>query len=214
MFDWTLVQPSGIGFQPVSRAEHDSCNRLAGSLSHFRIVAGRTLVCPGRPRRSLVFQKLAMWIRRSFSKIESNENAISRIRCGRIVMRDGRLERIEQHWARSPISVAQVWWQAKFGKLEGDICCLDFHVPRGMSAFVTLDYVRSGNATRYATAIGASKVLDEIARLRKSYAIVAHVSNARITDRHLERAGWERHLLDWPGRHFIRRMHPAVSVSQ
>lgn len=154
-----------------------------------------------------------MWIRRSFSQLDSNENAISRIRCGRIVMREGRLERIEQHWLRSPVSVAQVWWQAKFAALEGDVCCLDYHVPRGMSAFVTLDYVRSGDATRYATAIGAFQVLDEIARLRKSYAIVAHVSNSRITDRHLKRAGWERHLLDWPGRHFIRRMQPSVSVS-
>ncbi|KLU01950.1 hypothetical protein RISK_006134 [Rhodopirellula islandica] len=154
-----------------------------------------------------------MWIRRSFTQLETNEDAISRVRCGRIVMRDGKLERIEQHGMRSPVSVAQVWWQAKFAALQGDVCCLDYHVPRGMNAFMTLDYVRSGDATGFATAIGAFQVLDEIARLRKSYAIVAHVSNARITDRHLKRAGWERHLLDWPGRHFIRRMQPSVSSS-
>ncbi len=35
-------------------AKSTVCKRQAGSLSHFWIVAGRTLVCPGRDSESLI----------------------------------------------------------------------------------------------------------------------------------------------------------------
>ncbi|MCC9658613.1 hypothetical protein [Rhodopirellula halodulae] len=154
-----------------------------------------------------------MFVRRVHSSIEANASAISRIRCGRIVTREGQLERIEQHWFANHVSVAQVWWQNQRNSLDGDVCQLDFHVPWGMKAFVTLDYIRTGNQARYATFIGACNVLNEVARLKNAYAIVAHVTNSNISDRFLKRAGWERHLEDWPGRHFIRRMQPSVRIA-
>ncbi|MFG0254927.1 MAG: hypothetical protein ACF787_07490 [Rhodopirellula sp. JB053] len=148
-----------------------------------------------------------MFVRRRFDSLHSQAESISAITRGRIVMRAGKLAAIEQHWVRSPVSVAQVWWESNHGRLRGDECLLDYHVPRGLSAFITLDYIRSGSETSYKTFVGACHVLNEIARLRHCSAIVAHVTNVRISDRLLERLGWQRHLEHWRGRHYIRRFY-------
>ncbi|MEM1228542.1 MAG: hypothetical protein AAGJ40_22850 [Planctomycetota bacterium] len=144
-------------------------------------------------------------------------DVIARIRCGRIVMRSGVLDRIESHWMRHPVSVAQVWWQQHFARDEGDQCMLDFHIPRGMPRFITLDYIRSGRGTSYRTFLGACRVLDEVARRRSSLAIVAHLTNQQLSDRLMTRLGWHRHMPHWPGRHFIRRFydgHPDPKIDR
>ncbi|MEM9366842.1 MAG: hypothetical protein AAGD07_12685 [Planctomycetota bacterium] len=136
------------------------------------------------------------------------------MRAGRIVMEQGKLVRLESHAFRSPASIAQIWWESKRGALRGDICLLDFHAPRGLNGFLTLDYIRSGDGTRYQTFVGACHVLDEIAKARNSDAIVAHVTNVRISDRFLGRLGWQRHLPHWRGRHWIRRFYGDYPCSQ
>lgn len=132
---------------------------------------------------------------------------IRRWRCGRIVMQAGKLVRVERRWMTGSVSMAQVWWQNRFGRTDDDLCWLDYHQPLGMPSFLTLDYVRSGRNAGYRTFIGACHVLNEIARLRAASAIVAHVSSGGITDRLLQRQGWERHLQHWSGRHWIRRFY-------
>lgn len=84
---------------------------------------------------------------------------------------------------------------------------VDFHVPRSAPNYLTLDYVRSGSQTTYRTSIGGCHVLNEIAKIKNSVAIVAHVTNSRITDRFLCRQGYQRHMPAWRGRHFIRRFY-------
>jgi hypothetical protein len=156
-----------------------------------------------------------MFLRTRYSDIHAEANSIAAIRCGRVIVRDGRLFAIEQHWLRSPVSIVQVWWDSNHRRLTGNECILDYHVPRGLPSFITLDYVRSGKQTDYPTLVAACHVLNEIARLRRANAIVAHVTNPRISDRLLERFGWQRHLLHWRGRHFIRRFYdgyPELSV--
>jgi hypothetical protein len=59
--------------------------------------------------------------------------------------------------------------------------------------------------------------LDEIARIRGAVAIVAHVTNGSISDRLLQRFGWQQHLEHWQGRHWIRRFYdgyPETSVGR
>jgi hypothetical protein len=139
---------------------------------------------------------------------------IRRWRCGRIVMRGGQLLQIQRRLSVGSASVAQVWWHSKYGRAEDDRCCLDYHQPLGMPGFLTLDYIRAGKRAGYKSFIGAVHVLDEIARLRGTLAIVAHVSNANISDRFLLRLGWEPHLSDWQGRHWIRRFYDGYPPSQ
>ena len=128
-------------------------------------------------------------------------------RCGRIVMQAGQLVEIQRRLSCGSVSVAQVWWQAKYGRNDDDICWLDYHQPRGMPGFLTLDYIRSGTLAGYKTFVGACRVLDEVAKIRSASAIVAHVTNHNISDRLLERLGWQRHLEQWQGRHWIRRFY-------
>ncbi len=136
-----------------------------------------------------------------------DERKICRWRNGRIVMRAGKLIEIQRRLTCGSVSVAQVWWQSKYGRDDDDLCWIDYHQPLGMSKFLTLDYIRAGTKAGYKSFCGAVHVLDEIARIRGAAAIVAHVSNGNISDRLLARMGWERHLESWNGRHWIRRFY-------
>ena len=132
---------------------------------------------------------------------------IRRWRSGRIIMRSGKLIGVQRRLWCGSVSVAQVWWQSRFGRPNDDYCWLDYHQPFGMPGFLTLDYVRSGTAAGFKSFVGACHVLDDIAQLRGTMAIVAHVSTAAISDRLLQRLGWQQHMDNWSGRHWIRRFY-------
>ncbi len=136
-------------------------------------------------------------------------------RSGRIVMRNGRLVAIRRRgFLAAPASMIQVWCQTRFRSGEQDVCWLDYRSSR-IGGLMVLDYVRSGPSTRLATFRGACQILDEVARLRQSVAIVAHVSTEAITDRLLVRWGWQRHAGNLKGRHWIKRFYdgyPSVDI--
>ena len=50
-------------------------------------------------------------------------------------------------------------------------------------------------------------ILDEIARLKGTDAIVAEVRNLRISERLLRRWGWESHMPTSRRRHYIKRFY-------
>ena len=129
-------------------------------------------------------------------------------------MRAGKLIEIQQRLLCGNVSVAEVWLQAKFGRRDDDCCWLDYHQPLGMPSFLTLDYIRTGTLASYKTLIGACQILDEIARIRSTAAVVAHVTNRNISDRLLLRNGWERHMERWKGRHWIRRYYDGYPTSR
>jgi hypothetical protein len=149
--------------------------------------------------------------------LSAQEDLIRRWRCGRIIMENGTFAGVRRRWVCGSVSVAQVWWQTRYGRSDDHSCWLDYHQPLGMPGFLTLDYIRSGRRAGYKSFIGACHVLDEIARIRGAQAIVAHVTNGQISDRLLQRLGWQRHLEHWSGRHWIRRFYdgyPSVSIER
>ncbi len=150
----------------------------------------------------------------SVSDPRANEAKIRQWKCGRIVMRAGKLIEIQQRLLCGNVSVAEVWLQAKYGRRDDDCCWLDYHQPLGMPSFLTLDYIRAGTLASYKTLIGACQTLDEIARIRSTAAVVAHVTNRNISDRLLLRHGWERHMEHWKGRHWIRRYYDGYPKSR
>lgn len=150
----------------------------------------------------------------SVSDPRNNEDKIRRWRSGRIVMQAGKLVEIQQRFFSGTVSVAEVWLQAKFGRRAEDRCWLDYHQPRGMPSFLTLDYIRTGTMASYNTFISAFQILDEIARIRATAAIVTHVTNRHISNRLLMRHGWERHMECWKGRHCIRRYYGSYPKSR
>ena len=136
-------------------------------------------------------------------------------RYGRIVVDSGRLEAVYARWWPHVSSLIEVQWEKWRRAFEQDRCELFYHIPWGSSRYITLSYVRSGPKTSLSTFYAATLVLDEIARLRDSNAIVCNVTNSRISDRLMTRWGWTAHCPNWKGRHFIKRLygeHPEIPL--
>ncbi|MCU0962610.1 MAG: hypothetical protein MUF48_21140 [Pirellulaceae bacterium] len=88
-----------------------------------------------------------------------------------------------------------------------DTCWLYYNQPCRHPRFLALKYIVSSPHATFSTFRGALVVLDEIARLKHTDAIVAEVRNLRISDRLLHRWGWERHLPASRRRHYIKRFY-------
>ena len=149
--------------------------------------------------------------------LASDADLIRRGRYGVIEIRKGRLASIAfRPWPKL-ISLPEVWWLGGgfHDRTTGDVCRLYFNQPRSCPQYLALMYAVSSHDARYATIRRAAQVLDEVARIKASDAIVCEASNLRISDRLLTRWGWERHLPDSPRRHFIKRFYgnypPAVA---
>jgi len=145
--------------------------------------------------------------------LEARGTELARWRAGCIITEAGRLVRVERRWLGYRASRLRVWWERERRPSGPAQCELYFHQPLGRSGFLVLGYVRSHPAASLATFYCATLALDEIARLKRADAIVAEVSNARLSDRLLLRWGWQRHCHRWRGRHYIKRFYgnfPAV----
>lgn len=90
---------------------------------------------------------------------------------------------------------------------EGDFCLLYYNQPLGHSNFLSVTYVVSSSQATYATIRRASVVLDKVARIKGSDALLCDVANARISDRLLTRWGWEPHARQRWHRNFIKRFY-------
>ena len=136
----------------------------------------------------------------------SDHARIRRIRYGRIFATGPNSIRLSR---RLPIqsSIAQVAWQRRFGRNRPIGCRMDYHVPFGTPRVIAIDYVLSDRRAGYNAFRRTVAAIDEIAAIRNSIAIVAHVTNDAMTDRLMERLGYQRHLPNARGRHFIRRFY-------
>jgi hypothetical protein len=72
---------------------------------------------------------------------------------------------------------------------------------------LALTYVLSTRQCRLATFKGALDVLDEIARLKGTDALLCDAANSRISDRLLSRWGWQSHCPSRWHRNFIKRFY-------
>lgn len=156
---------------------------------------------------------LAGWGMTPVTAIASSREVLRQRRAGRIVTRSGRLQAVYGRWWPYSGNLLRVQLDTLFPSSDEDRCELFYHVPSSAAGFVTLDYVHSGPRTSLASCYAATLVLDEIATLKQSNAIVCHVTNRRISDRLLTRWGWQAHCQHWKGRHFIKRLYgnyPAI----
>jgi len=90
---------------------------------------------------------------------------------------------------------------------SGDRFFLYYNQPLRFPNFLALKYVVSARNTRMATLRRALDVLDEIARLKGSDAILCDVGNWRITTRLLSRWGWQPHCPSRWHRHYVKRFY-------
>lgn len=154
--------------------------------------------------------------RRCVLDLATGERELSGWRAGRIVTAAGRLVRVERRWMTYKATRLRVWWDRSRRRRRERECELFFHHAPGNPDFLVLGYVRSHPEAALASFYCATLVLDEIARIKGCHAIVAEVTNDRLSDRLLARWGWQRHCLSWRGRHFIKRFYgayPAIPVA-
>ncbi len=89
----------------------------------------------------------------------------------------------------------------------GDRLWLYYNQPRWFSNFLVLKYVVSTRRTSMGTLTRALAVLDEIARLKRSDALMCDVGNWRISTKLLGRWGWQPHCPSRWHRHYIKRFY-------
>ena len=141
--------------------------------------------------------------------LESGQDAIRRRSYGVIEVSEGRLSRIVfRPWPKL-FSNDDVTLRGSFSTrgLVRDTCRLYFNQPLAHRNFLALKYIVSHFGTKFATIRRAMRVLDEIARIKRSDAIVAHVASSQISDRLMRRWGWEPHLEDSARRQYIKRFY-------
>ncbi len=89
----------------------------------------------------------------------------------------------------------------------GDRCLLYYNQPRRFPQFLVLKYVVSHKHTQYRTLRCALEVLDEIARIKQSDALLCDVANWRVTPAMMARWGWVPHCPSVWHRHCIKRFY-------
>jgi hypothetical protein len=90
---------------------------------------------------------------------------------------------------------------------SGDRIRLYYNQPRRSPNFLVLTYAESARGTSMTTLTRALAVLDVIARLKQSDALLCDVANGRITSKLLGRYGWEPHCRSWFHRNYIKRFY-------
>jgi hypothetical protein len=90
---------------------------------------------------------------------------------------------------------------------RGDCLRLFYNQPRQFRNFLVLKYVESTRNTSMASLTRALGILDEIARLKGSDALLCDVSNWRVTDKLIGRWGWAPHCPSRFHRHYIKRFY-------
>lgn len=148
-------------------------------------------------------------------ELASGRDTLRRRRYGIIEVRDGQLARVRLRPFPRTVTWVEAWWrrQMRRAKSHGDCCKIFYSQPLFHSNYLSLNYVESNPGTSLASLRMTALVLDYIARLKRSDAILADVSNAKISDRLLRRWGWEPLRVGRWHRLFIKRFYgdyPAI----
>lgn len=151
----------------------------------------------------------------SIRDIKTNQETLCRRPYGVIEAVKGRFVRVQlRPWPKYASLVEVHWLQAmKSKRHEQDVCRLFYNQPLGHRNYLTLSYVESSLNTQLKTVYSALDALSQIAYIKRSDAILAEVTNSRISDRILIRRNWERHREDSRQRHWIKRFYGAYPES-
>ncbi|OYV84812.1 MAG: hypothetical protein B7Z73_14740 [Planctomycetia bacterium 21-64-5] len=150
---------------------------------------------------------MARWFETVTDLADERQRAVARgRRYGVIETVDGRLRRIVfRPWPSLAGPFDLPWGQLMHRAVVGNRCWLYFNQPRGLEQFLSLKFVMSSRQTTLATFRGALAVLDEIAHIKRTEAIVCDAANWRISDRLLTRWGWQSHKPQRWHRNYIKR---------
>lgn len=146
---------------------------------------------------------------RTITDLAADSAALRRGRYGVIEVAEGQLQRIVLRPLPKHVYIWQSrWWgQWQHRRRAGDYCRLFYNQPLKIPDFLAVTYAVSSRHTTFATIRRALDVLDEIARLKGTDALLCDASNLRISERALARWGWQPHApMRWR-RNFIKRLN-------
>lgn len=107
------------------------------------------------------------------------------------------------------ISSIEASWAGGWGKKRDlpNQVQLFYNQPLGHRNFLALKYVVSSIETKWSSVATALSVLDWIATLKRSDAMVCELSNTRLSGRLMKRYGWQQHLENSRRPHYIKRFY-------
>jgi hypothetical protein len=147
--------------------------------------------------------------------LAAQADVLARRRYGLIEVVDGRLVAVYlRPWPKIALAdeVLLAGWLR--GLRRGDRCLVYYNQPRRLANFLAVTYAVSNRDCSYATLRRAAQVVDQIAQLKRTDAIVCDVRNRRISDRLLARWGWAPHCPSRWHRNFIKRLYPGDRASE
>lgn len=145
----------------------------------------------------------------SITDIAENVDKIKSRSYGMIEIDNERLVSVQfRPWPKLISAVEAAWiggWKHQRDKKNR--CVLYYNQPWAHPNFLTLAYVQSTMGTSLASFRKSLLVLDHIAMLKGSDALLCEATNMRISDRLFLRWGWERHMETSKKRHWIKRFY-------
>lgn len=145
---------------------------------------------------------------RLITNLAAGAAAIRRARYGVIDCQDGRLRHIRlRRWPKWIALDELLWGRLAHRWSRGDRCRIYYNQPLSASRFLAIKYALSTRDCSLRTLQCCLAVLDQVAWLKGSDALVCDAWNPRISDRSLARYGWQRHLERSWHRHFIKRFY-------
>ncbi|MEX0586186.1 MAG: hypothetical protein WD176_06060 [Pirellulales bacterium] len=141
--------------------------------------------------------------------IVADAELLRRRRYGVIETVDGRLSRIALLPFPKLIAIPDVFLGglSRHRRRAGDRCWLYYNQPRRFPNYLALRYIVSSRQGTLATFRAALAVLDEIARLKRTDAILCDVALSRVSDRLLARWGWAALAPRLLHRNYIKRFY-------
>jgi hypothetical protein len=141
--------------------------------------------------------------------LDAQADVVRARRYGVIEVVDGRLRRVRMRPWPKIVSIPAVLMlgESWHSWLSGNRLWVYYNQPLGYSNFLAVRYVISSRNCTYATARTAARVLDEIARIKGTDALLCDVAFSRISDRLLVRWGWCSHKPQRFHRNYIKRFY-------
>jgi hypothetical protein len=145
----------------------------------------------------------------TITDLAAGAETLQRRRYGIIEMAGGRFRAIRLRPFPKIVSAPGImlFGNAYHRHFSGDRLWLYYNQPLRFPNFVDLKYIVSGRESSFGSLARALDVLDEIARLKRSDALLCDVGNWRIRTRLLARWGWQPHCPSRWHRHYIKRFY-------
>ena len=142
----------------------------------------------------------------------SGADVLRRRRYGVIEVVDGELVRVAlRPFPKFCLLHEPIWGDWYHTSVAGDRCRLYYNQPRGFANFLALKYLLSSRGATLRTVRRALAVLEQIAEIKRTDAILCDAASLRISPRLLAREGWEPNRPSRWHRHHIKRFYGEYS---